>query len=77
MPAVKGKLINKSLNEMRNHPPYRERYGNQRYYFSEDGMQSFRLRFENLFSNERLFASKQTDIRVFPLVKCINLTLSY
>ena len=52
---------------MQNHPPYREN-------FRQDGMQSFLLKFESLFWREILFASKQTDIRVFQLVKCMSLT---
>lgn len=50
-----------------NHPPYREN-------FRRDEIQSFLLKFENLFSKEILFASKQTDIIVFQLVKCMSLT---
>ena len=53
----------------------RERYGKQgdmwkiwsykEYYFYRDEMQSFLLRFENLFSREWLFASMKTNITVF------------
>ena len=50
-----------------NHPPYREN-------FRRDEIQSFLLKFENLFSKEILFASKQTAIIVFQLVKCMSLT---
>ena len=39
-------------------------------------MQSLLLRFENLFSREGLFASRQRNISVFYLLKCINLMLS-
>ena len=53
----------------------RERYGKQgdmwkiwsykEYYFYRDEMQSFLLRFENLFSREWLFTSMKTNITVF------------
>ena len=40
-------------------------WSSKEYYFNEDEIQSFPLRFENFFSKERLFASKQTKIIVF------------
>ena len=75
MCAVKRKLTNKSLKEKWNYPLCQERHGKQgglwinsrakEYYFNGDEMESFLLRFENLFSRESLFALKQTNMTGF------------